>query len=136
MGCRTHPDAPDRGGCSRRAGRVPGPGRPGCDFPGSPAPGGRSVTAFLDSLNREQREAVEHFQGPSLVLAGAGSGKTRVLTTRVWHLIIEHGVPADRIMAVTFTNKAAGEMRERVAAMLDGQRAGAWIGTFHAIGAR
>ena len=94
------------------------------------------MTAFLDSLNPEQREAVEHFEGPSLVLAGAGSGKTRVLTTRVWHLIMEHGVPADRIMAVTFTNKAAGEMRERVAAMLGGQPAGAWIGTFHAIGAR
>ena len=94
------------------------------------------MTSFLDSLNPEQREAVEHFEGPSLVLAGAGSGKTRVLTTRVWHLIVEHGVPADRIMAVTFTNKAAGEMRERVAAMLGGQPAGAWIGTFHAIGAR
>ena len=94
------------------------------------------MTAFLNSLNPEQREAVEHFEGPGLVLAGAGSGKTRVLTTRVWHLIMEHGVPADRIMAVTFTNKAAGEMRERVAAMLGGQPAGAWIGTFHAIGAR
>ena len=70
------------------------------------------------------------------MLAGAGSGKTRVLTTRVWHLIMEHGVPAHRIMAVTFTNKAAGEMRERVAAMLGGEPAGAWIGTFHAIGAR
>jgi len=88
------------------------------------------------SLNPEQREAVEHFEGPSLVLAGAGSGKTRVLTTRVWHLIMEHGVPADRIMAVTFTNKAAGEMRERVAAMLGGEPKGIWMGTFHAIGVR
>ena len=94
------------------------------------------MTSFLDSLNPEQREAVEHFEGPGLVLAGAGSGKTRVLTTRVWHLIMERGVPADRIMAVTFTNKAAGEMRERIAAMLGAQPAGAWIGTFHAIGAR
>jgi len=88
------------------------------------------------SLNPEQREAVEHFEGPSLVLAGAGSGKTRVLTTRVWHLIMEHGVPPDRIMAVTFTNKAAGEMRERVAAMLGGEPKGIWMGTFHAIGVR
>ncbi len=91
---------------------------------------------LLDSLNPEQRRAVEHFEGPILVLAGAGSGKTRVLTTRVWHLITEHGVPAARIMAVTFTNKAAGEMRERVAAMLSDRPRGAWIGTFHAIGAR
>ena len=88
------------------------------------------------SLNPEQREAVEHFEGPSLVLAGAGSGKTRVLTTRVCHLIMEHGVPPDRIMAVTFTNKAAGEMRERVAAMLGGEPRGIWMGTFHAIGVR
>ncbi len=92
--------------------------------------------SFLDSLNPEQREAVEHFEGPSLVLAGAGSGKTRVLTTRVCHLIMEHGVPPDRVVAVTFTNKAAGEMRERIAAMLGREPAGAWIGTFHGIGAR
>lgn len=89
-----------------------------------------------DSLNPEQREAVEHFEGPSLVLAGAGSGKTRVLTTRVCHLIMEHGVPPDRILAVTFTNKAAGEMRERVTAMLEGEPRGIWMGTFHAIGVR
>ena len=88
------------------------------------------------ALNPDQREAVEHFEGPSLVLAGAGSGKTRVLTARVRHLIMEHGVPADRIMAVTFTNKAAREMRERVAAMLGGEPKGIWMGTFHAIGVR
>ena len=94
------------------------------------------MTHAAVTLNPEQREAVEHFEGPSLVLAGAGSGKTRVLTTRVWHLIMEHGVPPDRIMAVTFTNKAAGEMRERVAAMLGGEPKGIWMGTFHAIGVR
>ena len=88
------------------------------------------------ALNPEQMEAVEHFEGASLVLAGAGSGKTRVLTTRVCHLIMEHGVPAHRIMAVTFTNKAAGEMRERVAEMLGGEPRGIWMGTFHALGAR
>lgn len=87
-------------------------------------------------LNPEQREAVEHFEGPALVLAGAGSGKTRVLTTRVCRLIDEHGVPPHRIMAVTFTNKAAGEMRERVAALLDREPRGIWLGTFHALGAR
>ena len=91
---------------------------------------------MLDALNPEQRRAVEHFEGPCLVLAGAGSGKTRVLTTRVCQLISEHGVPPDRILAVTFTNKAAQEMRERVVSMLGGEPKGVWMSTFHALGAR
>jgi DNA helicase-2/ATP-dependent DNA helicase PcrA len=91
---------------------------------------------FLDKLNPEQREAVLHTEGPLLILAGAGSGKTRVLTARIAHLITDHGVPAQRIFAVTFTNKAAGEMRSRVAQLLGSDPRGLWIGTFHSLSAR
>jgi DNA helicase-2/ATP-dependent DNA helicase PcrA len=91
---------------------------------------------FLKNLNPEQRAAVEHFEGPILALAGAGSGKTRVLTNRIAHLIEEHGVDPGAILAVTFTNKAAGEMRQRVRHLLGQEPAGMWIGTFHSIGAR
>src|SRR5438067_835750 len=93
-------------------------------------------TEPLAGLNEAQREAVLHFEGPILVLAGAGSGKTRVLTTRIARLIEHHGVDPAHILAVTFTNKAAGEMKERVARLLREQPTGMWIGTFHAIGAR
>jgi len=88
------------------------------------------------SLNPTQRAAVEHGDGPLLVLAGAGSGKTRVLTARIAHLIRDRGLRPDRIFAVTFTNKAAGEMRRRVAELLGADPKGLWIGTFHSLSAR
>ncbi len=93
-------------------------------------------TEPLAGLNPAQREAVLHFEGPMLVLAGAGSGKTRVLTTRIARLIEHHGVDPSRILSVTFTNKAAGEMRDRIARLLGEEPRGMWSGTFHAIGAR
>ena len=94
------------------------------------------ASALLGALNPAQRTAVEHGDGPLLVLAGAGSGKTRVLTLRIVRMIQERGIDPANILAVTFTNKAAGEMRERLAHLLGGQPAGMWMGTFHATGAR
>jgi DNA helicase-2/ATP-dependent DNA helicase PcrA len=91
---------------------------------------------YAQGLNPEQQAAVSHFEGPILVLAGAGSGKTRVLTVRICHLIQHHGVPPERILAVTFTNKAAQEMRTRIRRALGTEPAGMWMGTFHSMGAR
>ena len=91
---------------------------------------------LLRGLNPVQREAAEHVHGPILVVAGAGSGKTRVLTARIAHLIDAHGVPPRRIFAVTFTNKAAGEMKHRIGELLTRDPGGLWIGTFHSLSAR
>jgi len=88
------------------------------------------------ALNPEQQRAVDYGEGPLLVLAGAGSGKTRVLTARVARLIAEEGVRPQRVLAVTFTNKAAGVMRDRIAELLDEEPRGLWVGTFHSICAR
>ena len=97
---------------------------------------GRGPPRVTTGLNPAQQAAVEHHEGPLLVVAGAGSGKTRVLTARIARLIDVHGVPPQAILAVTFTNKAAGEMRERIGRFLGRDPSGMWIGTFHGIGAR
>jgi DNA helicase-2/ATP-dependent DNA helicase PcrA len=92
--------------------------------------------SYLKELNPQQREAVEHGDGPLLILAGAGSGKTKTVTTRVAHLINKAGVKPGEILAVTFTNKAAREMRERIEILLGKSTKGMWIATFHSMCAR
>jgi len=93
--------------------------------------------AYLSGLNPEQREAVTSLDGPVLVLAGAGTGKTRVLTTRLAHILATRRAWPGQILAVTFTNKAAREMKERIGALIGGVVEGMqWLGTFHSIGAR
>ena len=94
-------------------------------------------TPYLDGLNPEQRDAVESLDGPLLVLAGAGTGKTRVLTTRIGHLLASRRAAPWQILAVTFTNKAAREMKDRIGALIGGSVEGMqWLGTFHSIGVK
>ena len=98
-----------------------------------------SFSTYLQDLDPEQKEAVEHGDGPLLVFAGAGSGKTRVLTRRIAKLILDHEIHPSRIFAVTFTNKAAQEMKSRVRGLLENyqhREAPIWISTFHASCAR
>ena len=95
-----------------------------------------ALSALLEELNPAQREAVEAPDGPLLIFAGAGSGKTRVLTHRIAYVIATRGVRPQEICAVTFTNKAAREMRSRVEHLLGDTISGMWLGTFHAMGAR
>ncbi len=95
-------------------------------FPGS----------YLERLNPQQRAAVERLDGPLLVLAGAGTGKTRVLTTRLAHILSTRRAFPSQVLAVTFTNKAAREMKERIAAMIGPVAEGLWLGTFHSLSAR
>ncbi len=112
----------------------------------APAPGGiaaraalaaRGGASYLDDLNPEQREAVETLDGPVLVLAGAGTGKTRVLTTRIAHILATGRARPAEILSVTFTNKAAREMKQRVGGMVGQAVEGMpWLGTFHAIGVK
>ena len=94
------------------------------------------MTDYLVRLNAQQREAVETVDGPLLVLAGAGTGKTRVLTTRFAHILLTGRAYPSQVLAVTFTNKAAREMRERVGAILGRPAEGLWLGTFHSLCAR
>jgi DNA helicase-2/ATP-dependent DNA helicase PcrA len=98
---------------------------------------GRGVPDYLSGLNPEQREAVEALDGPVLVLAGAGTGKTRVLTTRIAHILATNRAYPSQILAVTFTNKAAREMKERIGVLVGGAVEGMpWLGTFHSIGVK
>ena len=97
----------------------------------------RGAPDWLTALNPEQREAVEALEGPVLVLAGAGTGKTRVLTSRIAHILEQGRARPYQILAVTFTNKAAREMKERIAALIGpGAEGMSWLGTFHAIAAK
>src|SRR3989442_13827144 len=91
------------------------------------------VEALLARLNPPQQEAVTHGDGPLLIFAGAGSGKTRVLTARIGYLIASHRVWPDRLLAVTFTNKAAKEMRGRVETHVGESAQKMWVGTFHSM---
>ncbi|HEY8362810.1 MAG TPA: UvrD-helicase domain-containing protein, partial [Tissierellaceae bacterium] len=88
---------------------------------------------YLDGLNDRQREAVLHTEGPLLILAGAGSGKTRVITHKIAYLIEKKGIFPGNILAITFTNKAANEMKERVGKLLSTLVDDMWIGTFHSV---
>ncbi|MFQ5347840.1 MAG: ATP-dependent helicase, partial [Rhodothalassiaceae bacterium] len=108
------------------------------DFSGfdAPAPAAGGEAPWLAGLNPAQREAVEATEGPVLVLAGAGTGKTRVLTTRIAHLVATGRAHPGEILAVTFTNKAANEMAGRVERLLARPAAGMALGTFHSISAR
>src|SRR5450631_4883411 len=91
---------------------------------------------FLDSLNPEQRDAVLQINGPLLILAGAGSGKTRVITSRIAYLVGDGHAEPREVLAVTFTNKAAEEMRARVERLLGSDCSRMWVSTFHALCAR
>ncbi|MFO7946801.1 MAG: UvrD-helicase domain-containing protein, partial [Armatimonadota bacterium] len=89
--------------------------------------------SLLDRLNEQQREAARTIEGPVLIFAGAGSGKTRALTYRIAYMIQEKDIPPDQILAVTFTNRAAGEMKERIERLVGEDAADIWAGTFHSI---
>ena len=96
-----------------------------------------SINKLIENLNKEQKEAVLSTEGPNLIVAGAGSGKTRVLTTRLAHIINSKKAWPNQILCVTFTNKAAKEMQNRVSTLLNAEATGlSWLGTFHSICAK
>jgi DNA helicase-2/ATP-dependent DNA helicase PcrA len=120
---------------------------PPFDLPQAPVPARPSISqralkataapSYIADLNPEQRQAVEALEGPVLVLAGAGTGKTRVLTTRIAHILASRRAFPSQVLAVTFTNKAAREMKERVGKLIGGAVEGMpWLGTFHSIGVK
>ena len=114
------------------------PFEPALSLPAEPdaRPPPVATSAYLDGLNPEQRQAAESLDGPLLVLAGAGTGKTRVLTTRLAHILATGRARPGQVLAVTFTNKAAREMIGRVERLIGRSAAGLWLGTFHAVAAR
>ena len=135
--CSHHEQQPDRGADpAGPAGPVRRPPEPEPEperRPRRPVRLAVDADTLLDDLNPAQRAAVEHAGSPLLIVAGAGSGKTRVLTYRIAHLLAHRGAQPGEILAITFTNKAAGEMKERVAALVGPRARTMWVSTFHSM---